>query len=125
MKAGRNLNLGMERDLLRMLRRERLRNHDPVAVAVMICADEPTEGMRREAMKAGSFEMAIDPVPAVQLLSIRDILEGWTVRCSFSGVVLIRKVGIAVPVVFRRAAAISKSISACRADDRRISSTVR
>lgn len=79
-KAGRNLNPGMVRDLIGTLGRERLRNDDPAAVAVMICAHEPTEGMRREALQAGTVEMATGPVPSVQLLSIRDILEGRTVR---------------------------------------------
>ena len=46
----------------------------------MICAHEPTEGMRREALEAGTVETAIGAVPAVQLLSIREILEGRTVR---------------------------------------------
>ncbi|MGA0613429.1 DNA methyltransferase [Paracoccus sp. KR1-242] len=79
-KAGRNLNPGMVRDLVGTLRRERERTHDHTAVAVMICAHEPTDGMRREALSAGTVEMAIGPVPAVQILSIREVLEGKTIR---------------------------------------------
>ena len=79
-KAGRNLNPGMVRDLVGTLGREPARAADPVAIAVMICAHEPTEGMRREALEAGTVETAIGAVPAVQLLFIREILEGRTVR---------------------------------------------
>lgn len=79
-KAGRNLNPGMVRDLAGTLQRERDRTDDPSAVAVLICAHEPTEGMRREALAAGTVETFIGPVPALQILSINDVLEGKTVR---------------------------------------------
>ncbi|MDF3906143.1 DNA methyltransferase [Paracoccus sp. AS002] len=79
-KAGRNLNPGMVRDLVGTLQRERQRTDDPTSVAVMICAHEPTEGMRREALSAGAVETFIGPIPAVQILSIKDVLAGATVR---------------------------------------------
>lgn len=79
-KAGRNLNPGMVRDLAGTLHRERDRTRDPSAIAVLICAHEPTEGMRREALAAGTVETFIGAVPAVQILSINDVLEGKTVR---------------------------------------------
>lgn len=79
-KAGRNLNPGMVRDLIGTLQRERARTDDPQSIGVMICAHEPTEGMRREALTAGVVETTIGPVPAVQILSIREVLEGRTVR---------------------------------------------
>lgn len=79
-KAGRNLNPGMVRDLVGTLQRERQRTDDPTSVAVMICAHEPTEGMRREALIAGAVETFIGPIQAVQILSIKDVLAGATIR---------------------------------------------
>lgn len=79
-KAGRSLNPGMVRDLIGTLQRVRGHTEDRSAIAVMICAHEPTEGMRREALTAGVVETTGGDVPAVQLLSIRDVLEGRTVR---------------------------------------------
>jgi len=79
-KAGRNLNPGMVRDLAGTLARERSMTNDPTAIAVMVCAREPTEGMLQEARRVGSVETMFGKIPALQILSARDIFAGKTIQ---------------------------------------------
>ncbi|ARE40875.1 Type III restriction-modification system methylation subunit [Rhodovulum sp. P5] len=79
-KGGRNLNPGMIRDLVGTLDRERRETRDPDAIAVFVCAHEPSRGMLNEARQAGTIETATGPFPAVQILTVREIFEGAAIR---------------------------------------------
>lgn len=79
-KGGRSLNPGMIRDLAGTLDRERRQTKDPKAIAVFVCAHEPTKGMIREARSMGTIETFTGPVPALQILSVQDIFNGETIR---------------------------------------------
>ncbi|PTR11167.1 site-specific DNA-methyltransferase [Cereibacter azotoformans] len=79
-KAGRNINPGMVRDLTGTLFRERTMNRDPSAIAVLLCAREPTDGMIQEARRAGTIQTMYGEIPAVQILSVADIFAGKTIQ---------------------------------------------
>ena len=69
-KAGRNLNPGMVRDLRGTVEREK------AAVGVFLCAHEPTRGMREEAAKAGAYRWGTKVYPKLQILTVADVLAG-------------------------------------------------
>ncbi|WP_395543402.1 site-specific DNA-methyltransferase [Neotabrizicola sp. sgz301269] len=79
-KAGRNLNPGMVRDLVGTLARERQMTGDPDAIAVLVTARAPTGGMIDEARRAGRVETALGEMQAVQILSVADIFAGRTIQ---------------------------------------------
>ncbi len=82
-KGGQNVNPSMIRDLAGTLRRERDFNRDPNAIAVFICAREPTKGMLEEARAAGSVETDFGSYPAIQILSLEEIFAGASIRVPF------------------------------------------
>ena len=65
-KGGKTLNPGMIRDLAGTLERVRRETADPNAIAVFVCAHEPSKGMLAEARSAGFVETHIGPFPAIQ-----------------------------------------------------------
>ena len=79
-KGGRSLNPSMIRDLAGTLERERRQTKDGNAIAVFVCAHEPTKGMVQEARSAGTVDTFTGPIPAVQILSVKDVFEGETIR---------------------------------------------
>jgi site-specific DNA-methyltransferase (adenine-specific) len=79
-KAGRNLNPGMVRDLVGTLQRERRMASSPHDIAVLVTAHQPTSGMLDEARKAGKVETLHGEISAVQILSVADIFAGRTVQ---------------------------------------------
>ncbi|QFQ88277.1 site-specific DNA-methyltransferase [Paracoccus kondratievae] len=79
-KAGRNLNPGMVRDLVGTLQRERQMTGDPSTIAVLITAHPPTSGMVDEARRVGRVETMAGDIPAVQILSVADLFGGRTIQ---------------------------------------------
>lgn len=67
-KAGRNLNPGMVRDLRGVVEREK------AAVGVLLLAHKPTKGMVDEAAKAGAYVWDGRSYPRLQILTVDDIL---------------------------------------------------
>lgn len=68
-KAGKNLNPGMVRDLRGTVEREK------AAVGVLLLAHAPTRGMLDEAAKAGSYTWGGRTYPRLQILTVKEILE--------------------------------------------------
>ena len=70
-KGGRNLGVGAVKDLWATMERER------APVGVLISLADPTRPMEREAASAGLFRAELtQPVPRIQLLTVRDLLSG-------------------------------------------------
>lgn len=67
-KAGRNLNPGMVRDLRGTVEREK------AAVGILLLAHKPTKGMLDEAAKAGAYTWGGRSYPKLQILTVDDIL---------------------------------------------------
>jgi hypothetical protein len=68
-KAGQ-LHANHVRDLVGVLTREK------AAIGVLLSFEEPTKPMRREAASAGFYESHFGRFPAIQLLTVREILAG-------------------------------------------------
>ncbi|MDO4264713.1 MAG: restriction endonuclease, partial [Deinococcus sp.] len=69
-KAGKNLNPGMVRDLRGTVEREK------AAIGVLLLAYEPTKGMLKEAAAAGAYTWEGRTYPKLQILTVADILDG-------------------------------------------------
>ena len=69
-KAGRNLNPAMVRDLVGTVQREK------AAVGVFLCAHPPTKGMKDEAAKAGVYSWGTKVFPKIQILTVAEVLDG-------------------------------------------------
>lgn len=67
-KAGRNLNPGMVRDLRGTVEREK------AAVGILLLAHKPTKGMLDEAAKAGAYTWGGRSYAKLQILTVDDIL---------------------------------------------------
>lgn len=78
-KGGQNLNPGMVRDLGGTLETQRRLTKDPQAVGVLICAHEPTQGMRDAARSFGKVETMFGDIPAVQIITIAEMFDGRTI----------------------------------------------
>lgn len=79
-KGGRSLNPGMVRDLGGTVQTQRRLTKDPNAIGVLVCAHEPTKGMRDAAREFGKVDTLFGPVPAVQIITVKEMFEGATIR---------------------------------------------
>lgn len=79
-KGGRNLNPSMVRDLGGTVEAQRNLTRDPKAIGVLICAHEPTKGMRDAAREFGKVETFVGPIPAVQIITVKEMFEGATIK---------------------------------------------
>ena len=69
-KAGRNLNPAMVRDLHGTVQREK------AAVGILLLAHPPTRGMVQEAAQAGAYTWGGRTFPRVQILTVEQLLAG-------------------------------------------------
>ena len=69
-KAGKNVNPGMIRDLSGVLQREQ------ADAGVFICLNEPTKEMRKEAHSAGRVELPAGDRPRIQIVTAKDLVAG-------------------------------------------------
>jgi site-specific DNA-methyltransferase (adenine-specific) len=69
-KAGKNVNPGMIRDLAGVLQREQ------AEAGVFICLNEPTKEMRKEAHSAGRVELPGGDRPRIQIVTAKDLVAG-------------------------------------------------
>jgi DNA modification methylase len=77
-KAGESLNPGMVRDLHGTMIREK------APMGALLVANEPTDGMRKEALGAGSYSSSVyapnEKCPTIQILSAGDLFAGKSLR---------------------------------------------
>ncbi|SEJ75492.1 DNA methyltransferase [Marinovum algicola] len=79
-KGGRNLNPGMVRDLGGTVETQRRLTRDDKAIGVLICAHEPTKGMRDAAREFGKIDTFIGQIPAVQIITVAEMFAGATIN---------------------------------------------
>jgi DNA modification methylase len=69
-KGGDNVGVGMVRDLIAVVEREK------AAVGVLISLTLPTRAMEREAAAAGLFEGPFESVPKIQIVTLAELFQG-------------------------------------------------
>jgi DNA modification methylase len=69
-KGGENVGVGMVRDLIAVVEREK------AAVGVLITLALPTRVMEREAAAAGLFETPFEKVPKIQIITLAELFQG-------------------------------------------------
>jgi site-specific DNA-methyltransferase (adenine-specific) len=69
-KGGENIGVGMVRDLIAVVEREK------AAVGVLISLALPTRAMEREAAAAGLFEGPFEAVPKIQIITLAELFQG-------------------------------------------------
>ena len=69
-KGGENVGVGMVRDLIAVVEREK------AAVGVLISLALPTRAMEREATAAGFFETPFEKVPKIQTITLAELFQG-------------------------------------------------
>ena len=69
-KGGENVGVGMVRDLIAVVEREK------AAVGVFICLALPTSPMEKEAAAAGFFETSYEKVPKIQIITLAELFQG-------------------------------------------------
>ncbi len=69
-KGGENVGVGMVRDLIAVVEREK------AAVGVLISLAMPTRAMEREAAAAGLFEGPFESVPKIQIITLAELFQG-------------------------------------------------
>ena len=70
-KGGENVGVGMVRDLIAVVEREK------AAIGVLIILPMPTRAMEREAIAAGFFEAPqFEPVPKIQIITLAELFDG-------------------------------------------------
>lgn len=69
-KAGRNVNPGMIRDLAGVLQRERS------DAGIFVCLNPPTKEMRAEAFSAGRVQLPGGDRPKIQIVTVTDLVSG-------------------------------------------------
>jgi site-specific DNA-methyltransferase (adenine-specific) len=69
-KGGDNVGVGMVRDLIAVVEREK------AAVGVLISLALPTRAMEREAIAAGFFEGPFEAVPKIQIITLAELFQG-------------------------------------------------
>ncbi len=69
-KGGENVGVGMVRDLIAVVEREK------AAVGVLISLALPTRAMEREAIAAGFFEGPFEQVPKLQIITLAELFQG-------------------------------------------------
>jgi hypothetical protein len=55
-------------------------DREKAAIGVILSFEDPTKPMEREAASAGMFESAWGKHPRIQLLTVREILEGRQIK---------------------------------------------
>ena len=69
-KGGDNVGIGMVRELIAVVEREK------AAVGVLISLGLPTRAMEREAAAAGFFESPFEAVPKIQVITLAELFQG-------------------------------------------------
>jgi len=69
-KGGDNVGVGMVRDLIAVVEREK------AAVGVLISLALPTRAMEREAIAAGFFAGPFEQVPKLQIITLAELFQG-------------------------------------------------
>jgi len=69
-KAGKNVNPSMIRDLAGVLQRER------ADAGIFVCLNEPTKEMRKEAHSAGRADLPAGDRPKIQIVTVRELVAG-------------------------------------------------
>ncbi|OHC74908.1 MAG: DNA methylase [Rhodospirillales bacterium RIFCSPLOWO2_12_FULL_58_28] len=69
-KGGENIGVGMIRDLIAVVEREK------AAVGVLISLAFPTKPMEKEAAAAGFFETPFEKVPRIQIITLAELFQG-------------------------------------------------
>jgi hypothetical protein len=69
-KGGGNVGVGMVRDLIAVVEREK------AAVGVLITLALPTRPMESEAAAAGFFESPFEAVPKIQIITLAELFHG-------------------------------------------------
>jgi Restriction endonuclease len=69
-KGGENVGVGMVRDLIAVVEREK------AGVGVLISLALPTRAMEREAAAAGLFEGPFESVPKIQIITLAELFQG-------------------------------------------------
>ncbi|MEM1149285.1 MAG: site-specific DNA-methyltransferase [Pseudomonadota bacterium] len=78
-KGGRNLNPSMVRDLGGTVQTQRSLTKDPKAIGVLVCAHEPTKGMRDAARSFGKVETLFGAISAIQIITVEEMFAGKTI----------------------------------------------
>lgn len=78
-KGGRSLNPGMVRDLAGTVETQRRLTRDPKAIGVLICAHEPTRGMRDAAREFGKVDTLFGSIPSLQIITVKEMFAGSTI----------------------------------------------
>ncbi|MEI4490669.1 site-specific DNA-methyltransferase [Mameliella alba] len=78
-KGGRSLNPGMVRDLAGTVETQRRLTRDPKAIGVLICAHEPTRGMRDAAREFGKVDTLFGSIPSLQIITVEEMFAGSTI----------------------------------------------
>jgi Restriction endonuclease/DNA methylase len=69
-KGGENVGVGMVRDLIAVVEREK------AAIGVLISLALPTRVMEREANAAGFYETPFEKVPKIQIITLAELFQG-------------------------------------------------
>jgi site-specific DNA-methyltransferase (adenine-specific) len=69
-KGGENVGVGMVRDLVAVVEREK------AAIGVLISLALPTRVMEREATAAGFYETPFEKVPKIQIITLAELFQG-------------------------------------------------
>jgi adenine specific DNA methylase Mod len=69
-KGGENVGVGMIRELIAVVEREK------AAIGVLISLALPTRAMEREASAAGLFESPFEKVPKIQIITLAELFQG-------------------------------------------------
>ncbi len=69
-KGGENVGVGMVRELIAVVEREK------AAVGVLISLALPTRAMEREATAAGFFQSPFEQVPKIQIITLAELFQG-------------------------------------------------
>lgn len=69
-KGGENVGVGMVRDLIAVVEREK------AALGVLISLALPTRVMEPEAVAAGFFESPFESVPKIQIITLAELFHG-------------------------------------------------
>ena len=69
-KGGENVGVGMVRDLIAVVEREK------AAIGVLISLTLPTRVMEREATAAGFYETPFEKVPKIQIITLAELFQG-------------------------------------------------
>ncbi len=77
MKGGENVNVAMVRDLAHVVDSEKAK------IGVFITLAEPTGPMKTEAVKTGFYDSGYGKFPKIQIITIRELLDGKKVEIPF------------------------------------------